>query len=96
MRRSIEAVVVLAATLATLAGCQHLKPERQHGRTQDLGDMLQSSCDGGSGLACETLARAIEIGDGRGEEKARVAALRSQACKLGYQGSCPPAAPPAP
>ncbi len=94
MRRNLEAAVVLAAALATLAGCQHVKPERQHGRTQDLGDMLQSACDGGSGLACETLARALEIGDGRGVEKARVAALKEKACKLGYQLSCPPAAGP--
>lgn len=96
MRRSNLMVAMLTATLVTLAGCQHLKPERQHGRTQDLGDMLQSACDGGSGLACETLGRALEIGDGQGQDQARVAALRQKACALGYQLSCPPAPQAAP
>jgi hypothetical protein len=86
-------VVVLAAALAgvvSLVACQHAAPQGRSGRSEDLGDMLQSSCDGGSGLACETLARALELGDGRGEQVARVAALRRRACELGYQLSCPP------
>lgn len=98
MRRSTEAAVVavVAAATVTLAGCQHLKPETQHGRTQDLGDMLQSACDGGSGLACATLARALEVADGRGEDRARVASLHQKASTLGYQLSCPPAPQPPP
>jgi len=86
-------VVVMVAALAgmvSLVACRHTAPQAGGGRSEDLGDMLQSSCDGGSGMACESLARALELGDGRGEQVARVAALRKRACELGYQLSCPP------
>jgi hypothetical protein len=90
MARTIEAMAV-AVGLAFLAGCAHPAPAPQRTeRMQDLGDLLQSSCDGGSGLACETLARALEVADGRGEQRERVAALKKKACQLGYQLSCPP------
>lgn len=90
MARTIEALAVVVG-LALLGGCSHAShPPQKAERMQDLGDLLQSACDGGSGLACETLARALEVADGRGEQRERVAALKKKACELGYQLSCPP------
>lgn len=87
---AIRGKLMAAGLLALLAGCAHAPPAAPPPHSQDLGDLLQSSCDGGSALACETLARALEVADGRGEQRDRIASLRKKACALGYQGSCAP------